>query len=300
MTRCLTKKKRNIKKYKKSRRGLRRGRISVKRHTVVKRRRMVGGADEFDFNVPPEDLKVAMSYYETYGSPFRQNYIQYVDGDEKIKNGFDRVELVAYGFALVTKTGTIFSGTNRKEQINVFACYLPLRVDPRIPIPNKVDTRDQNDPFCYAIVRCAKTICRDEGTRNRSKANYNMEDKILFLFISTNRNNINPLSSNVIQYENEKVKGIDYNVFEFTNKLSLDDENRYKILVDNLESQNSLKKFFEAVSKSTHENLSKGSTHFTRSISYPSSINFIRATLDLNNRDRHSGTSGLGNIPLLL
>ena len=44
MARYLTKKRRNIKKYKKSRKGHRRGGRSVKRHTSGKKRRMMGGS----------------------------------------------------------------------------------------------------------------------------------------------------------------------------------------------------------------------------------------------------------------
>jgi len=296
MTRYLTIRKRNNKKYKKSRKGHTRRRRSVKRHTVGKRRRMVGGDDMFNFNVPPEDLKTTMSHYETYGSPFRHNYIRYVDdvdGVEKIKNGFKQVELVAYGFALVTKLDSMFSSKNRKEQISVFACYLPLR-DGRVRYPNN-DDRDPEDPFCYAIVRCAKTDCKDNGTTNRSKANYNMEDKILFLFIST-RNKVNPDSSIVVQGDDETVKDKQYNVFEFTNKLSSDGDERYKILVDN--TQDTLKDFFITVSIKTPGNQSKGSEHYKKSITSPIEDVF-RKPLNLNQRDT-GGSTGLSSIPFLL
>ena len=130
--------------------------------------------------------------------------------------GFEKVELVAKGFALVTKTGTIFSGTNRKEQINVFACYR-----------NKENT----DPLCYAIVRCAKSNCKDGSEPNpRLKPNLNMDSKILFLFIKDNSSSssITKLSSQEI------VNRTKYNAFTFTTRLS-SDEDEYKILVPETE-----------------------------------------------------------------
>lgn len=257
MARYLTKKKRNIKKYKKSRRGLRRGRISVKRHTVVKRRRMVGGADEFDFNVDHNDLQVFMSKIDKYTSPFRIGGIMYnyiPESGEKAKDcvgnykidyitglkidrgaeyipGFEKVELVAKGFALVTKMGSIFSANNRKEQINVFACYMK---------------KENTDPLCYAIVRCAKSSCKDGSESNpRLKPNSNMDSKILFLFIKQPAINIIP--SGAKKSSLETVKGEQYNSFTFTTRLS-SDEDEYKILVPVTEAKPlNLNNFFDAV-----------------------------------------------------
>ena len=254
MARYLTKKRRNIRKYKKSRIGRGKGRRSVKRHTVGKRRRMVGGDDVFDFNINSEDLQVFMSEIDKYTSPFRAKSITYkyipkkdetykdCAGDNKLDYntnepivrteediaGFEKVVLVAKGFALVTKTGTIFSGTNRKEQINVFACYV-----------NNSDTV----PTCYAIVRCAKSNCKDGSEpKIRLKPNSNMDSKILFLFTKT------MLASNVTKLPTpEIVNRTDYNAFTFTTRLS-SDEDEYKILVPVTEAKPlNLNNFFDAV-----------------------------------------------------
>ena len=142
--------------------------------------------------------------------------------------GFEKVELVAKGFALVTKTGTIFSGTNRKEQINVFACYV-----------NNSDTV----PTCYAIVRCATSNCKDGSEpKIRLKPNSNMDSKILFLFTKT------MLASNVTKLPTpEIVNRTDYNAFTFTTRLS-SDEDEYKILVPVTEAKPlNLNNFFDAV-----------------------------------------------------
>lgn len=250
---------------------------------------MIGGVDNFNFNVSSEDLKTTMSHYERYTSPFRQKYIGYMpEGTNEVKYGFEKVELVAYGFALVTKLGSMFSGNNRKEQISVFACY-KTNIDPNL--------------FCYAIVRCAKTLCNDRSTTNRIKANYNMEDKILFLFISTN-GNVNTLSSNLVQMRDEIVKGTTYNVFQFTNRL-LDDDDIYKILVESDISQivdpraNKLIPFFQSVSKTDRDGNSKDSVYYTESTSYPLDISFVRETLNLDQRDR-DGSTGLGITPFLV
>ena len=280
MPRYLTTRKRNIKKYKKSRTGRGKGRRSIrrcktrkpkgfkkaKRHTVGKRRRMVGG-EVFDFNVDAADLQVLLSSgIEKYRSPFAQKYIMY-NGDSIIKYcnnnpiidprtkdpktteitnfyGFEKVELVAKGFALVTKTGTLFSRTNRKEQLNVFACYMK---------------NDDTNPLCYAIVRCSnKSGCSDTSTPNpRLKPNSNMDSKILFLFVNQpttidrqNARLLQPVVNiDVTKLGQETVDGITYNVYEFTNNLTSDDDT-YRILVPEPEKGGlNLNGFFNTVSK---------------------------------------------------
>ena len=215
---------------------------------------MVGGADEFDFNVDPNDLQVFMSKIEKYASPFRAKSINYkynpmsgetdkdCAGNDKVDYntkqpilrkvedifGFEKVELVAKGFALVTKMGSLFSANNRKEQINVFACYV-----------NNSDT----DPLCYAIVRCANSNCNDGSNPEiRLKPNSNMESKILFLFTKT------MLDSNVTKLPTpEIVNRTNYNAFRFTTRLS-SDEDEYKILVPVTEAKPlNLNDFFDAV-----------------------------------------------------
>ena len=281
MTRCLTTRKRNIKKYKKSRTGRGKGRRSIrrcktrkpkgfkkaKRYTVVKRRRMVGG-EVFDFNVDANDLQVLLSSgIEKYRSPFAQKHIMY-DGDSIIENcngtpitdpttrqakkkektrfyGFEKVELVAKGFALVTKILTLFSSTNRKEQLNVFACYMK-RGDP--------------NPLCYAIVRCSnKSGCKDKSqTVPRLKPNSNMDSKILFLFVENPQTTVTSTTGAALrEYQvnigvndlgQKTVDGLIYNVYKFTNNLTSDDDT-YRILVPDIEDNGpSLHNFFSSVS----------------------------------------------------
>jgi hypothetical protein len=242
---------------------------------------MVGGAD-FDFNVDADDLQVFMSSgIEKYRSPFSQKYIMY-NGDSIITNcdgtqiidpttsqaktkekkrfyGFEKVVLVAKGFALVTKTGTLFSGTNRKEQLNVFACY--LRKEPGDKNTDVLaQTRPSTIPLCYAIVRCSnKSGCNDESRTNpRLKPNSNMDSKILFLFVK-NPQTTNPstkgaalreyvVNTEVNVLDQKTVDRIKYNVFEFTNNLTSDDDT-YRILVPEKEEDGlNLNKFFSNVS----------------------------------------------------
>ena len=233
MTRYLTTRKRNIKKYKKSRTGRGKGRRSIrrcktrkpkgfkkaKRHTVGKRRRMVGG-ENFNFNVDADDLNKYMSYMDKYRSELS---IKGIIKEDNKTAGFDRVILVAYGFVLVTKMGTMFSSNNREEQINVFACYCNIH-------------QNGKQPICYAIVRCPKSNCLDISQINT--LNSNMDGRILFLFIDTRAN------SNVTRLGIKKVGSNDYNAFKFTTRLSSDDDT-YKILVS--PNEKSLTAFFDTV-----------------------------------------------------
>jgi len=220
MARYLTKKRRNIKKYKKSRNGHRRKGRSVKRHTVGKRRRMMVGGADFDFNVDADDLEKYMSHMDKYRSKLIINGIKKKDNKTA---GFDKVTLVAYGFVLVTKMGTMFSSNNREEQINVFACYCNLHL-------NGIQ------PICYAIVRCPKSNCLDISQINT--LNSNMDGRILFLFVDTRA------KSNVTKLGIKKVSSNDYSAFEFTTRLSSDDDT-YKILVS--PNEISLTAFFNTV-----------------------------------------------------
>jgi hypothetical protein len=141
-----------------------------------------------------------------------------------------KVELVAYGIALVTNRsiGKFLRTDNRKEQINVFACYLQA---------------NPSELFCYAILRCANTYCFDVSDNTAFMPNYHMEDKILFLFV----NPLNDIaSSGAKKIPDEVVKGIAYNTFQFANRISSDD--LYKILVPRVEEHDAnLKQFFDAV-----------------------------------------------------
>jgi len=235
MARYLTKKRRKINKCKKSRKGHRRKGRSIKRHTVGKRRRMVGGdlyTDQFNFNVTADDLNFVIGKNQSYASKFRQQVSS--DNDQSGKmDVFNKIELVAYGIALVTNRsiGKYLRTDNRKEQINVFACYLQ---------------ENSNEPFCYAILRCADTFCFDFGNHSVVTPNFYMDDKILFLFVKDQQTSIQIESSNARKLDNEIVKGKQYNAFEFTNRISSD--HLYKILVPEIEEKEAnLKQFFDAV-----------------------------------------------------
>ena len=312
MTRYLTTRKRNNKKYKKSRTGRGKGRRSIrrcktrkpkgfkkaKRYTVVKRRRM-GGGEVFDFNVDEDDLQVFMSSgIEKYRSPFAQKHIMYKytplpretvkdcsgkevkdkGGNTTLKKeehiyGFEKVVLVAKGFALVTKTGTLFSRTNRKEQLNVFACYLRKKlVDTSTDV--LATTSPSTIPLCYAIVRCSnKSGCKDESRNDpRLKPNSNMDSKILFLFVRNPQTTDTstkgaPLRQYVVNTEvnvldQETVDRIKYNVFEFTNNLTSDDDT-YRILVPEKEEDGlNLNNFFSNVSDKMQATESSPVTRF--------------------------------------
>jgi hypothetical protein len=157
---------RNVKKYKKSRRGcgkrsLRGGKTrkykvfkNIKRRTLGKRKgkRMVGGVDPepepWTFRVEPEKLK---TYVNT-------NY----------RTNFDNLRLVAFGYVGITNRGKgyFLRADYRLEQIVVFACYKQM---------------DTDIPSCYAIARC-NGFCPRKGDKikNDECPNFDMEKKILF------------------------------------------------------------------------------------------------------------------------
>jgi len=241
MMRYYNTRKRNIKKSRKGYGRRRRGRRSernsktrkpngfkkVNSHTVRtvgKRRRMMGGdffSDQFNFNVTADDLQYIMD---------RDDSFRHINNLNTLENGFGRVVLVAYGFALVTNKsmGKIWKKYNRKEQINIFACYL------------NDDTTDTVQPICYAILRCARTYCYDTGKHQVSTPNFDMEGKILFLFVTKRQ------QRNARKMGTETVETQSYNVFQFTNSISSDD--LYKILVPESEANDAnLNEFFDSI-----------------------------------------------------
>lgn len=146
MTRCLTTRKRNIKKYKKSRTGRGKGRRSIrrcktrkpkgfkkaKRHTVGKRRWMVGGnGDHYNFLINTEMLTkyIQKKYGRSLGA---------------MREGDLVLDLKGFGYAFITKL-TGISEDNRHEQIAVYSCSVPGKIT------------------YYAIVRCDDHGCPVRG-----------------------------------------------------------------------------------------------------------------------------------------
>lgn len=141
MTRYSITRKRNNKKYKKSQNGRGKGRRSIrrcktrkpkgfkraKRHTVGKRRQMVGGnGDHYNFLINTDMLRM---YIQTkYGRLLGSTASSL------------KLELKGFGYAFITKL-TRFSEDNRREQIAVYSCSV-----------NGSITH-------YAIVRCADLGC---------------------------------------------------------------------------------------------------------------------------------------------
>lgn len=156
---------RNVKKYKKSRRGcgkrsLRGGKTrkykvfkNIKRRTLGKRKgkRMVGGRSiPWTFPVNSESLR---------------NYV-----NTKYGKNFSSLKLVAYGYVAITNRSKkyFFRAEHSVEKIVVFACY------------NETDT--DGHPNCYAIARCNDGLCEQKPYNKINETpNSNMEEKILFL-----------------------------------------------------------------------------------------------------------------------
>ena len=152
---------RNIKKYKKSRRGCRKRSLiggktrrykvfkNTKRRTLGKRkgRRMVGG-EPWTFRVDANKLGV------------------YVN--DKYTQSFSRFKLVAFGDVAITNTSKhpFIRAEHSNEKIVVVACY-----------NGNIET-----PVCYAIARCTNT-CDPKGytLKDNEPPNFNMRTRILFL-----------------------------------------------------------------------------------------------------------------------
>lgn len=159
---------RNIKKYKKSRRGCRKRSLiggktrrykvfkNTKRRTLGKRkgRRMVGGVVEpWTFDVDAEKLK---------------EYILY-----KHETEFSQLVIVAFGDVMITNRslGYWVRADHRREKIVAVACY------------------DKDGKFvCYAIARCMYLSCDPISGENPhdKRPNKNMEEKILFVYPNNN------------------------------------------------------------------------------------------------------------------
>jgi hypothetical protein len=235
---------RNIKKYKKSRResgkrSLRGGKTrkykvfkNIKRRTLGKRkgRRMVGGVEPWTFRVEPEELKT---------------YVNSKYGKE-----FSRLELVAFGSVGITNRskGFFMRADHRREQIVVFACY--------------TDT-DTNIPSCYAIARC-NGFCPRKGykIKNDERPNFEMEEKILFFGPGgIERKDLEgPTSDDKTKkavgllrkkleenYTEDRVRDImsKIMVFEFTNTISSSD--KYRIVLLPYIHSKTLESFFSSV-----------------------------------------------------
>ena len=234
MTRCLTTRKRNIKKYKKSSKGRGKGRRSIrrcktrkpkgfkkaKRYTVGKRRRMVGGevGDGYNFFINTEMLTkyIQKKYGRSLGA---------------MREGDLVLELKGFGYAFITKL-TSFSDENRYEKLAVYSCSVYGTIK------------------YYAIVRCDESGCPVRGQRftyqgsatpnyiGSNTPNHNMESKILFVTKTGVTIGTQPFSGNT-----------DFTIqppcYEFTNSISTTD--KYRIFVDT-RYNNKLQPIFEALS----------------------------------------------------
>ena len=163
---------RNIKKYKKSRRGCRKRSLiggktrrykvfkNTKRRTLGKRkgRRMVGGTAEalqpWTFEVDPMNLLAYINYeYKTELS--REGVTE-----------FSRLGIVAFGDVMITNrsVGYYWRAEHRNERLVVLACY------------------DQDEIFyCYAIARCMYECPKKSKPGYYEPPNFDMEGKILFV-----------------------------------------------------------------------------------------------------------------------
>ena len=125
MARYLTKKRRNIRKYKKSRIGRGKGRRSVKRHTVGKRRRMMGGSFDYIFRINRNIIYpyLARKNPRVFSQDREQDFI-----------------LVGFGIAMITKESARIKEDNRVEKISIFR--------------QTIKNQGQDDSYIFVIARC--------------------------------------------------------------------------------------------------------------------------------------------------
>jgi hypothetical protein len=218
MTRYSITRKRNNKKYKKSQKGRGKGRRSIrrcktrkpkgfkkaKRHTIVKRRRMVGGGigNDYNFFINTDMLKkyIQKEYSRSFGATSLV------------------LELKGYGYAFITKL-TRFSEVNRREKIAVYSCSVNGEIK------------------YYAIVRCDESGCPVRGQRfdyrgqetpgytGSNTPNHNMETKILFVTKGGVTKGAQTFTGNNIT-DADKIT----ECYEFKNSISTTDN--YRIFVD--------------------------------------------------------------------
>jgi hypothetical protein len=184
MTRYLTTRKRNIKKYKKSRTGRGKGRRSIrrcktrkpkifrkaKRHTVSKRRNMVGGegCEGYMFQVKPNDVRHSKQFLDIF------------------RNTEKTLTLIGYCIAFVTRLDGrldgLFNADNRPEYL-VFFRYgdddivivrakCPIKIA-EIKFPNSVPNYT---PFIIGVLRVPLNEGIVEGiSENADKYNIPLE-----------------------------------------------------------------------------------------------------------------------------
>jgi len=237
MTRYSITRKRNIKKYKKSPKGRGKGRRSIrrcktrkskgfkkaKRHTVGKRRRMVGGVIGDDYNFFINTNMLTKYIQKKYGKSLGTGLV---------------LELKGYGYAFITKL-TRFSEDNRREKIAVYSCSVNGTIN------------------YYAIVRCDESGCPVRGQRftyqgqetdnytGSDTPNHNMESKILFVTKGGVPKGAQPFTGNNITDAYKITE-----CYEFKNSISTTDN--YRIFVDN-RYDNKLQPIFQALSNNTSD-----------------------------------------------
>ena len=231
MTRCLTTRKRNIKKYKKSSKGRGKGRRSIrrcktrkpkgfkkaKRYTVGKRRRMVGG---YEFDVTMEQLKQHITKECRKSLP-----------SLGIKSGSElELFLMGYGDVCILKDA-FFADKFRPEQVVAVRCDIKTG-----------DTTSEGQ--YYAIVRCANTDSCPSGNGIWSTVLFVKKDGVTKKDYNDEQIKRNPV---IKKREDDTFyalkKDIDkffnnYVWFEFTNIISSTD--KYNIFVDNYPSNMSI------------------------------------------------------------
>jgi hypothetical protein len=193
---------RNIKKYKKSRRGCRKRSLiggktrrykvfkNTKRRTLGKRkgRRMVGGTAEalqpWTFEVDPDKLK---------------EYINYEYKTELSREGvtkFSKLNVVAFGDVMITNRslGYYWRAEHRNERLVVLACY--------------TGENEEKKFVCYAIARCMYECPKKINPGYYEPPNHDMEGKVLFVKPDRSMNKIDIVDIQQKIYGNESDKKI--------------------------------------------------------------------------------------------
>jgi hypothetical protein len=241
MTRYSITRKRNIKKYKKSRTGRGKGRRSIrrcktrkpkgfkkaKRYTVGKRRRMVGG---YEFDVTMEQLKQHITKQCRKSLP-----------SLGIHPG-SQLELVLMGYGDVCILKDAFFADNfRPEQVVAVRCDIKTG-----------DTTSEGQ--YYAIVRCANTDSCPGGNGIWSTVLFVKRGGVKKMDYKEEQSNRNPVIKKreddtfyALQTDIDKFFN-NYVWFEFTNSISSTD--KYNIFVDNrnFNMSRSLQAFFSRLS----------------------------------------------------
>ena len=232
MTRYSITRKRNNKKYKKSRTGRGKGRRSIrrcktrkpkgfkkaKRYTVGKRRRMVGGVFENTFIITPEAIY-----------PYLARKNQRFFSDDRKKDFI----LVGFGVAMITKESAFVKENNRVERVAIF----------RQTIVNQ----GQDKSYIFVIARC---VFRDTCFADSMETTIVVQPSTI-MASTLDTNELVGVKNKLMRFETmvnrDNIDTLEFTKYTFPNMLSPSDT--YKVVLLSgftkmVDTENAIREYF--------------------------------------------------------